>query len=177
MRVCITAGHSNKDPGAIGNGYIEAEFAADMRNYVVHYLKEAGIEVVSDGTGRTNAPLKDAIVLANSADIAVEFHLNASSSPTPVGIEVLSQPKDKPFAQALANAIGKVTGSPLRGQLGWKAPDSGQHSRLGYVRAGGLIVELEFVSNKSAMAKLYDRRWTVAKMIANVIIEKVKQNG
>lgn len=180
MRIVITAGHGGKDPGAVadydkdGNAeYTESTFCADMRNYVAYYLRNRGYRVETDGQGPTNAPLSQAIVLAQGADIAIEFHLNAAVSPSAEGIEVLANPRHKLLAQKIARAIRDVTGSPLRGDGGFKVESSGQHSRLGFVRAGGLVVELEFVSNKARMQVLNDKRWLVAKSIAEAIMNHI----
>ena len=167
--IVITAGHSNTDPGAVANGYKEADFAADMRNYVAYYLRNCGFDVQTDGDGRTNAPLSQAIQLAKKAELAVEFHLNASATYTAYGVEVLSQPKDRALSQKIAQAIVDVTGSKLRGNNGWQPENAGQHSRLGFVQAGGMIVELEFVTCQSRMNTLNEKRWLVAKAIAEVI--------
>ena len=144
-----------------------------MRNYVTYYLRNRGYRVETDGQGPTNAPLPQAIALAQGADIAIEFHLNASVSHKAEGIEVLTNPRNKLLAQKVARAIRDVTGSPLRGDDGFKVEGSGQHSRLGFVRAGGLVVELEFVSNKARMQVLNDKRWLVAKSIAEAIMNHI----
>lgn len=169
MRIVITAGHSNKDPGAVAGGRKEADFCADMRNYVAYYLTNWGYKVETDGQGSANAPLAQAVALARGADVAVEFHLNASTSPVAYGVEVLCQPRHKKLAQDISKAITDVTGSRLRGEYGYKPEDSGQHKRLGFVQAGGLVVELEFISNPSRMDALVEKRWVVAKAIAETI--------
>lgn len=169
-KIVITAGHSNTDPGAVYNGTKEADFCADIRNYVAYYLRHWGQkDVLTDGEGRVNAILSEAIKLARQADIAVEFHLNAAGATTAQGIEVLTSPRNKRLAQEIAQAIHSVTGSPLRGDNGYKPENAGQHRRLGFVQAGGLIVELEFLSNPARFKVLQDKRWLVAKAIAEVI--------
>lgn len=168
-KIVVTAGHSNVDPGAVANGFKEADFCADMRNYVAFYLKNWGFTVETDGEGRTNAPLAQAISIAKGAKVAVEFHLNAAVSRKASGIEVLAPSNKKKLAQAIAKSIAKVTGSNLRGDEGFKPEDSGQHRRLGFVRAGGMIVELEFISNPTKFNILRETRWLVAKAIAETI--------
>lgn len=169
-KIAITAGHSNTDPGAVYSGVKEADFCADMRNYVAYYLKHWGQkEVITDGEGRTNAPLSEAIRLARQVDISVEFHLNAAISKAAYGIEVLTLPRNKRLAQDIAKAIQSVTGSQLRGDKGFKDQSAGQHKRLGFAQAGGLVVELEFLSNPQRFNILQEKRWLVAKAIAEVI--------
>jgi len=168
-KIVITAGHSNTDPGAVYDNVKEADFCADMRNYVAYYLRNRGLDVQTDGEGRVNAPLRQAILLAKNADIAVEFHLNASTTRTTYGVEVLALPRHKVLAQDIASAIIGVTDTQPRGELGYKPQTASQHSRLGFVEAGGLIVELEFLSNAQRFNRLREKRWLVAKAIAEVI--------
>ena len=175
MLVVVTAGHSNTDPGAVSDNVKEADFCADMRNYVAYYLKNWGISVKTDGEGRTNAPLAQAIALAKQANIAIELHLNTAASKRVRGIEVLARDSNKKLSKEIAKAISEITGSPLRGEDGWKPEDAGQHKRLGFVSAGGLIVELDFISNVAAMKALTDKRWLVAKAIAEVIFEHINK--
>lgn len=176
VTIVITAGHSNDDPGAVAHNLKEAEFAADMRNYVAHYLRKQGFDVATDGAGRTNAPLSKAIELARKAEVAVEFHLNAAS-PDVYGVEVLGQENHRPLAQAIAGAVHRVTNTKLRGDRGWKPENAGQHKRLGFVRAGGVVVELEFITCKPRMDVLNDKRWLVAKEIATAIGNYVLNKG
>lgn len=174
--IVITAGHSNTDPGAVADynkdkiyEYKEASFVVLMRNIVAFCLKRDGFTVKTDGEYLINAPLSEAVKLIKGSAVAVEFHLNASSNPDVFGVEVLSQPKDKDLSQKIANSVVKVTKSKLRGENGWKPENAGQHSRLAFVRNGGIIVELEFVSNKKAMDVLSDKVWLVGREIADTI--------
>ena len=174
MKIGITAGHGANDPGAVSGGFYEANFCADMRNYVAYYLRKYGLDVVTDGAGSTNAPLKEAIKIAKECNLAIEFHLNAAESMQAHGVEVLCSEKHKALAQSIAKAITSVTESKLRGDKGWRPENAGQHQRLGYVQAGGLIVELEFVTHKRLMNTLNDKRWVVAKAIAEAIFNSIK---
>lgn len=173
--ILISAGHGGTDSGAVSNQYTEAHLATDLRNIITFYLKEAGVPFMVDGEGKHNLPLREAIKLARMADIAVEIHFNASTNRTAKGVEVLCNPKDKALAQDICKAISDVTGSPLRGDKGYKPENAGQHSRLGFVQAGGLIVEVEFISNQEMMAIYNQRRWQVGKSIAQVLIEWSKK--
>ncbi len=169
--VTVTAGHSDKDPGAVNGKRTEAEIVAEMRNMVVSYLKTAGVVTRSDGVGLTNLPLATAIQLAQGASVAVEFHCNASTNGSARGVEVLAKPEHKALAQGISGAINKVLGIPLRGDKGWKAEDSGQHSRLGFISKGnGLIVELFFISNNAELALWDQKKWLVAKAVAAEIV-------
>jgi len=176
MTILISAGHSNTDPGAVSGGYKEAELAVQFRNAVAHYLREAGVDFVTDGEGKNNAPLREAMARAKGKVVAVEFHFNAAANQNAKGVEVLAAHHNRKLAQDISAAVAEHTGTPLRGDKGYKPENAGQHARLGFVRVGGLVVELEFISNPTAMQKYLAVYWKIARSVANVLIEYHEDN-
>lgn len=172
--ITITAGHSNTDPGAVNGIFREADIAQDMRNMVASYLHAEGVPIHTDGEGKGNAPLNEAIKLIKGSAIAVEFHCNASTNKKAEGVEALAAVKDRLISQKLCKAVNEATGIPLRGAQGWKPEDGGQHSRLGYVRGGGIILEVFFISNDAELKIWQDKKWLIAKAVAKVLIEEAK---
>lgn len=154
-KILISAGHctvqgKNYDPGAVGNGFTEAREALRLRDAVAAKLRTKGFDVIEDGSDGVSEPLTKAVALARTAQIAVEIHFNAASA-SATGIEVLSKPNLKSLSQKLAIAVGNATGLKLRGELGWKSDNSGQHHRLAFCEAGGMILEVCFISNVNDM--------------------------
>lgn len=171
MSILISAGHTDdpkSDRGAAGNGFIEGLLTVELRDAVAAELRAKGETVVEDGADGVNEPLKKALALARTVDTAIEFHWNASV-PAATGIEVLSKPDKKTLAQRLANAIHKATGLRLRGDSGWKSDKSGQHHRLAFCEAGGLIVEVCFISNPSDMQAYQQSKTEIVKYLAEAI--------
>ena len=109
--VTVTAGHSNKDPGAVNGKFKEAELVSQFRNAVAYYLREAGIQYKTDGVGTTNQNLNAAIKLIKGSSVAVEFHMNAAASKQANGVETIALPKDKKLAQELSKAVADAFGS------------------------------------------------------------------
>lgn len=169
--VTVTAGHSNTDPGAVNGKYKEAELVSQFRNAVAYYLREAGIQYKTDGVGTTNQNLNAAIKLIKGSSVAVEFHMNAATSKQANGIETIALPKDKKLAQDLSKAVADAFGSRLRGDNGWIDQSKSARGRLAYVDAGGLIVELGFISNEEELFQFNARYWSAAKAVAKVLIE------
>lgn len=170
--ITITAGHNSiSDPGAVNGNVKEAEIATDMRNMVAHYLQLAGVPIRTDGKGSENQALSQACKLIAGSKVAVEFHCNAGQK-TAKGVEALSQSKDKAISQKLCKAVSLVMGNPLRGEDGWKPENSGQHSRLAYVSNGGIILELFFISNDNELSTWQQKKWLVAREVANVLIQE-----
>lgn len=170
-QILISAGHSTvppKDSGAVGNGYIEAKEALRLRDRTAAKLRAAGVTVVEDGADGISEPLTKAVALARQSHLAVEFHFNAGPAAA-TGIEILCKPNKKALAQKLAAAIGKATGLRLRGENGWKADNSGQHHRLAFCEAGGLIIEVAFISNPSDMRAYQTNFEAIAQNVADVL--------
>lgn len=174
MKFVITAGHSNKDPGAVGNGAKEADLVRELRNVVALKLGQLGHTVVTDGSGNDNQDLNSAIRLIKTykPDTAIEFHMNASSNASATGVETISLPKDKILAQKLSKAIADVLGLRLRGNAGWIDQSQSARGKLGYVDAGGLIVEVAFISNTTDLKAFQDKLWLVASAITNTLNTK-----
>ena len=173
--IFLSAGHSLKDPGAVGSmidargrkvPLKEADVAVEIRNIVSFYLTQFGLKHVVDGTGTANLPLGDAIKMARRSHIPIEFHCNASDKPGARGVETLSDSGDMKLGNALCYAIAGVMGSTNRGA---KGEASGHHARLGFVQAGGIIVELFFISNPDEIRTWEQKHWLIATAIADAL--------
>lgn len=163
--ILISAGHSNTDPGATGFGYTEAQIVTEFRNLVSKYLTAAGVEHTTDGTGDINLPLREAAAMAKKATVAIEFHCNAGPEKAS-GVETLSAEKDFALGRSICDVISKVLDIPNRGA---KPENSGQHSRLAFVQAGGIIVELFFISNFTDLHTYLERKDELAQVLAYAI--------
>lgn len=153
--ILISAGHTNNpraDRGASGNGLIEGVETLKIRDAVAANLRTRNFTVLEDGSDGINDPLKKALALARQSDIAVELHFNASSNKSATGIECLAKRKHRAFSQDLARAIQAALRLPLRGDLGYKPDNSGQHHRLAFCEANGVIIEVCFISNPQDVA-------------------------
>lgn len=166
MSIFISAGHSNTDPGAVANGVKESEVVVEFRNMVAFYLRKAKVGHATDGEYAENWSLNKACAAARGYPVAVEFHLNASDNPRATGVETLSAPKDYRLGGNICKAVSRILDIRNRGA---KPEGAGQHKRLAFVRAGGIIVELFFVTNKHDLAMYAEKKWLVAKTVASII--------
>lgn len=168
--VFVSAGHSDSDPGAIGNGYKEATLAVKLRDRIAMSLRNKGISTLQDGNYGVNESLSRALQICAQADIAVEIHFNSAENPSATGVEALAPSSLRKFSQELCAAVSKNTGLKLRGSDGgWKLPNSGQHSQLGFCNAGGVVLEICFISNSSDINTYVYNKEAVAEAIANVL--------
>lgn len=172
--IVLTAGHSLVDPGACNGKFTEAGIVREVRNGVTAILNSRGYKVINDGTGTDNQPLNKAAALVKQGKIAIEFHLNAAVSKAATGVEALAQSKDKAICQKLCSALANVLEIPVRGSAGgWKDEGSGQHSKLAYVSAGGIILELFFISNDAELQKYFERKEQVFTAIADMLMDSI----
>jgi N-acetylmuramoyl-L-alanine amidase len=169
MKFLVSAGHGAADPGACANGYTEAAIALEMRDLVAAYLLEMRHTVLTDGGTGVNLPLRQALAMVKETDLAVELHCNAAMNLHATGVEVIAPPALKPVAQRIARSIATETGQPLRGLGGWIDQSHSQHRKLAFVQAGGLIVEMVFISNLYALNKFLEVKDRVAQAMAGAI--------
>lgn len=147
----ISAGHSNTDPGAVFGGYKEAELATELRDLIVKELDKTPIKILTDGKTGDNKPLREAISLIKSSDLAVEIHFNAAGSAFAQGVESISLKDKKEISQKLSASVSSVIGSRLRGDSGWIDQSQSARGKLGFVQAGGIITEICFITNTLEM--------------------------
>ena len=167
----ISAGHSDTDPGATGNGYNEADIVLEFRDLVAVELDAMGITYSKDGETGQNLPLRKAAQMASSHDVAIEWHCNAFSNPQATGTETLCADPANPLSIKLCAVTSEVLGIRNRGA---KPENSGQHSRLAFVSTGkGIIHELFFITNPIDVAAYNRNRNTLAKRIAETLAEAV----
>jgi N-acetylmuramoyl-L-alanine amidase len=170
--IYLSAGHSNTEPGAIAFGRREADIAVEFRNMVAFYLRRADVPHDVDGHGQDNAPLRDTVKVTGKREgIELEFHCNANENPQATGVETLSGPKDRALGAAICTAIADALKIRNRGA---KPENAGQHHRLAFVQAGGIIVELFFLTNPDDLAAYDARKWLAARAVADVLIDQAQ---
>lgn len=168
----ITAGHSYLDPGAVApDGTREEDLMVELRDIVASKLRALGHTVRTDGGWRHNLPLVNAIALVPGASVAIELHTNAATSAAATGVEVISLPDRAPMARTIARRISHILGLRVRGAGGWIDQSASARGRLGFVRAGGLVVEVFFLSNPADFAVYQQRKWLVASAIVAALTE------
>lgn len=161
----ISAGHSDVQPGAVANGKQENKVVLEFRDLVANELRKLDCVFGTDGQEGQNLTLSESVNTAKNYDLAVEFHLNAGPA-TATGVETLSAPKDYNLGLQLCNSVASCLSIKNRGA---KPEDSGQHKRLAFVQAGGIILELFFITNKQDLSKYEQNKLKLAKEVADVL--------
>lgn len=171
MEILIAAGHSNTEPGAVNGKWREEDLATELRDMVADNIRKIStspVTVMEDGLDGDNKPLRDSIKLARGRH-AFELHFNAAS-PAATGVECIGKLDKRWVCQKISAGIGNVLGLKLRGELGYIDTSKSQHSRLGFVEAGGVIVEVCFMSNDKELAAYLTNKKKVAEAIAAAIV-------
>ena len=172
--IILTAGHSSTDPGACSGGYTEAGLMLELRDVTAEMLRDMGHVVIEDGGDGENLPLRHAISLIGQGALAVELHCNASDNPAARGVEAISLPDQRRLSQRLAQRVADVLGTRVRGAGGWIDQSQSARGRLGYVNAGGVILETFFISNPMEREAYFARLPEVAGAIADSIHEELQ---
>lgn len=173
--VFISAGHNPKgikvDPGAVANGYKEAEVAVEFRNLVVSVCKTIGLKTVTDNDDERLADYLNRIK-TGSGSVVLEFHFDAAASNKATGttalIEAEADRLDKLFAKELVETTSSVFGIKNRGVL---SETESHRGRLGLMREEGIIclLELCFLTNKDDMKRYEKNKVILANKIARIL--------
>lgn len=175
MACYISAGHNTKgpktDPGAVGNGYKEADLTIEIRDLVVKECLSKGIKVITDKDDETLAQYLGRIKPGNGS-VVLEFHFDASSSPSATGstaiISGTPSQNSRNFAKELVDTTSNTLCIKNRGVI--TEADS-HRGRLGLMRKEGIValLEIAFISNKSDVEAYKKYKEELAKNIANII--------
>jgi len=175
MAVFISAGHNPKgikvDPGAVGNGYHEADLTVEFRNLVVSELAKRKIIAITDKDDERLGDYLTRIKTGNGS-VVLEFHFDAAATPTATGTTSLfgsdADRLDKAFAKELVDVTANTLGIKNRGSL--SEADS-HRGRLGLMREQGIVSLLEicFISNISDLNKYNANKNALAVKIAEIV--------
>jgi len=175
MAVFISAGHNPKgikvDPGAVGNGYHEADLTVEFRNLVVSELAKRKIIAITDKDDERLGDYLTRIKTGNGS-VVLEFHFDAAVSPTATGATSLfgsdADRLDKAFAKEIVDATSTILGIKNRGA---KSEADSHRGRLGLMREQGIVSLLEicFISNISDLNKYNANKNVLAVKIAEIV--------
>lgn len=175
MTAFISAGHNPKgikvDPGAVANGFHEADLAVEFRNLVVSLLQKRNVKVITDKDDERLGTYLDRIK-TGSGSVVLEFHFDAAASTSATGTTALigtdADRLDKAFAKELADTTAEVLCIKNRGVLSEKDSHRGS---LGLMREQGIVALLElcFITNIKDLNSYFLNKNELAVKIADLI--------
>jgi N-acetylmuramoyl-L-alanine amidase len=174
--IYLSAGHTpkglNQDPGAIGNGYKEADLTVELRDLTTKILKDNGMTVWNDNdTVRLPEVLK--AINSTEKDVVCDIHFNAGP-PTATGVEVLIPSRHTAIESEIASKLVVMLAGIMKiRSRGVKTESDSQHKTIGILREQGinLLIEICFISNATDMAYYQASKRKVAEAIALILEE------
>lgn len=173
--VFISAGHNPKgikvDPGAIGNGYHEANLTVEFRDLVIKQCLKLGLKVIQDKDDERLGDYLKRIKTGNGS-VVIEFHFDAAVSSSATGTTALIEEEadrlDKAFAKELVELTSKTLNIKNRGVL---TEAQSHRGKLGLMREEGIIclLELCFISNPTDVRQYKANKEKLAVEMAKII--------
>lgn len=177
-RIFLSAGHSNADPGAIGNGYKEADLTKELRGLVAcEIVKDTTIVLSLDQDMWTSGETaRKVALLSKEGDVLCDIHFNAAT-PQATGTEVIIPDEntimENKIAAELSAGIASILGIRNRGV---KTESQTARGKLVFMRPKGrnLLIEVCFISNPTDVQSYQEKKADVAKFIATTLIKYTK---
>ena len=174
--IYLLAGHTPKgmhpDPGAVANGYKEAELTMELRDIIADKLRGKGCKVYED---EDSLRLAEVLSVVNSTekDIVCDIHFNAGPEAA-TGIEVMVPARSTEDERDLARKICALLSSIMKiRNRGVKTESDGQHKSLGVMRELGIniLIEMCFITNKTDMTSYQANKAKIADELMYLLIE------
>ena len=152
MAVFASAGHNTLgikvDPGAVANGYREADLNIQFRDLFIKECKALGMKVIQDLDNESLGQYLTRIKTGNGS-VVIEFHFDAArpeASGTTALVEADADRLDKAYAAECVATVSRITGIPNRGV---KSEKDSHRGSLGLMREEGIVclLELGFITN------------------------------
>ncbi|EGT4599327.1 N-acetylmuramoyl-L-alanine amidase [Clostridioides difficile] len=175
MKIAIVPGHTLTGKGTGAVGYIdEGKENRILTDLIVKWLKQGGATVYAGKIDKSNNYLAEQCQIANrqDVDLAVQIHFNANNTTlNPMGTETIYKTSNgKVYAERVNKKLATVfknrgAKSDIRG-LYW----------LRNTKAPAILIEVCFVDSKADTDYYIKNKNTVAKLIAEGILNKKIDN-
>lgn len=169
-----SAGHNDKDPGAVQNGYKEADLTKELRNLVSQNLTKQNHKHIMDYDWETNSSHQKRIK-PGKGSVLLDHHFDSSTNPKASGcgtfVATFANQNSINLGKELSAGIAEILQIPDRGV---KTEKQSNRGRIGILHtAAGIAVLLEvcFISNLSDLNKYLAKKNEVAAFIAKLLIK------
>lgn len=176
MKIAIDPGHG-RDPGAVGGGMIEADWALGFAKRLGHYIRVRGGQTVftRESDVRVGLATRGKIAKQQKCNVFLSIHLNGVEDVRAHGCEAFTAPNDERSALLAMRLLGEVTKVMGFKSRGVKPDNKSQHKSLAVLRSTykampAVLLEVGFLSNAGDAAKLRDSR-----LIENLAIALAKE--
>lgn len=160
--IILSAGHSPESPGASALGRREHELTREYAGALRDVLMDMGVPVMLINQG---LPLRERITLMEARkgpnDLAIEIHFNAANGHAH-GTEVFYPMGDTTCLKVSRDILletSRVLGLRNRGA---KLQNRSARGTLGWVKGGGILIEVCFMDNPEDMSRVNPEAWAQA---------------
>lgn len=168
-----SAGHHDNDPGAVSNGYKEADLTKELRNLMIEEFNRRNHRIIVDKDWETNTQYQRRIK-PGSGSVIMDIHFN-SASPAATGVEVVVHNNASKHSIALATEISEklseIIGIKNRGVKREKDTARGKIGILNLKAGISVLVEVCFISNKSDLEAYFAHKKEVAITLVDLAIK------
>lgn len=172
--IYLLAGHTpkgnNTDPGAVAQGFKEADLTMELRDMVADKLRNMGYTVHEDDDTHRLQQVLDK-VNAHETDVVFDIHFNAGGG---TGVECIVPERSTELERELANKVNVMLSTMLRiKNRGVKGEQLTARKRIAVMRENGIncLLETCFIDNKTDMTQYQLRKTEVATELALLIAE------
>ncbi|EIS9524601.1 N-acetylmuramoyl-L-alanine amidase [Clostridioides difficile] len=171
MKIAIVPGHTLSGKGTGATGYIdEGKENRILTDLIVKWLKQGGATVYTGKVDKSNNYLAEQCEIANrqNVDLAVQIHFNANKTTlNPMGTETIYKTNN---GKVYAERVNKKLSTIFKNR-GAKSDARGLYW-LSHTKAPAILIEVCFVDSKADTDYYIKNKNTVAKLIAEGILNK-----
>lgn len=171
-----SAGHHDKDPGAISpnSKMKEADLTKEFRNLVTQFLEELNAKFITDKDNETNSQYQSRIK-PGTGSVILDVHFNASANPLANGTEMIVNNNASDLSIQMAEELAKGTAQILGiKNRGVKTERDTARGRIGILnlKAGiSVLAEICFLTNAEDITKYFHNKEELACFYAQTLIK------
>ena len=167
-----SAGHHDRDPGAVANGFTEMKEMDRFRNKLIKRLEQKGHKYITDQNHETNSQYQSRIKPVKG-DVLLDMHLDAAGpNATGCGVFVHNNASAETLiaAQELVDNCSKAMGIPNRGV---RKESQTARGKIGILAKGGITVLIEFcfITNLGDMKAFHDNEDCLVEIVLEWLIK------
>lgn len=169
-----SAGHHDKDPGAVANGWKEADLTKELRNLMIAEFNLRNHKIIVDQDWETNSQYQKRIK-PGSGSVIMDLHFNASSNDKSTGVEVIvnnnASKHSVDLATEICERLSNIMKIPNRGVKTEKQTARGRIGILNLKAGISVLVEVCFMNNPNDLRAYLNNKEAVACALVDLAIK------
>lgn len=169
-----SAGHHDKDPGAVANGWKESDLTKELRNMMIAEFDRRNHKIIVDMDWETNSQYQRRIKPAGGS-VIMDLHFNAVANSTATGVEVVvnnnASPHSKDLAREICQSLSAIMNITNRGVKTEKQTNRKSIGILNLKAGISVLVEVCFMSNPNDLRAYLNNKKAIAKSLVDLAIK------